>query len=539
MLGRVKSLDAILATAEKKSLHRSLGAFQLTMLGVGAIIGTGIFVLTAEAAQKAGPGMLLSFVIAGVVCAVAALCYSEMASMVPVSGSAYTYSYAVMGELMAWMVGWALVLEYAVAAGAVSVGWSGYFVGLLREYLGVALPPELVNANALIAQIQLAFGAAPSEELTTAMQVGGYINLPAFLIALLVTWLLVIGTRESAFVNAVLVVVKITALTAFVVLALPVMNSENFEPFAPLGFAGISAAAASIFFAYVGFDAVSTAAEETKNPQRNMPIGLIGSLAICTVFYLLVASGVIGTVGATPLLDEAGKGIQPGDATGMAAACAQIANEAVVCSKEALAWTLREIGWRQIGNLVGLAAGLALPSVVLMMMFGQTRIFFVMSRDGLLPAALSKIHPKYHTPHVVTIITGIGVALFAALFPVGALADISNSGTLFAFAMVAIAVMVLRRTDPGRTRPFRTPAVYIVAPVAIIGCVYLFFSLSWYTLSLFAGWAVFGLLIYFLYSRHHSHVGRGLVEVHEDDAGIPPQPVPPMPGAPTPGGEQA
>jgi len=539
ILDRIKPLDAILATAEKKSLHRSLGAFQLTMLGVGAIIGTGIFVLTAEAAQKAGPGMMLSFIIAGVVCAVAALCYAEMASMVPVSGSAYTYSYAVMGELMAWMVGWALVLEYAVAAGAVSVGWSGYFVGLLREYLGVALPPELVNANALIAQIQLAFGAAPSVELTTAMQVGGYINLPAFLIALLVTWLLVIGTRESAMVNATLVVVKITALTAFVILALPVMNSENFEPFAPLGFAGISAAAASIFFAYVGFDAVSTAAEETKNPQRNMPIGLIGSLAICTVFYLLVAAGVIGTVGAEPLLDEAGKGIAPGDATAMAAACSQIANEAVVCSKEALAWTLREIGWRQMGNLVGLAAGLALPSVVLMMMFGQTRIFFVMSRDGLLPEVLSKVHPKYHTPYVVTIITGIGVALFAALFPVGALADISNSGTLFAFAMVAIAVMVLRRSDPGRTRPFRTPAVWFVAPVAIVGCIYLFFSLSGYTLGLFAGWAAFGLVVYFLYSRNHSHVGRGLIEVHEDDTDIPPQPVPPLPGAPTPGGEQA
>ena len=539
MLGRVKPLDAILATAEKKSLHRSLGAFQLTMLGVGAIIGTGIFVLTAEAAQKAGPGMMLSFIIAGMVCAVAALCYAEMASMVPVSGSAYTYSYAVMGELLAWMVGWALVLEYAVAAGAVSVGWSGYFVGLLREYLGVALPPELVNANALIAQIQLAFGAAPSAELSTAMQVGGYINLPAFVIALLVTWLLVIGTRESATVNAILVMVKVTALTLFVILALPVMNSANFEPFAPLGFGGISAAAASIFFAYVGFDAVSTAAEETKNPQRNMPIGLIGSLAICTVFYLLVAAGVIGSVGAQPLLDASGKGIQPGDATAMAAGCANIASEAVVCSKEALAWTLREIGWQQIGNLVGLAAGLALPSVVLMMMFGQTRIFFVMSRDGLLPEVLSRVHPKYHTPHVVTIITGIFVALFAALFPVGALADISNSGTLFAFAMVAIAVMVLRRVDPGRARPFRTPAVMVVAPLAIIGCVYLFFSLSGYTLELFAGWAILGLLVYFGYSRSHSHVGRGIVETHEDDPGIPPQPVPPMPGAPTPGGKQA
>ena len=516
MFGRVKPLDAILATAEKKSLHRSLGAFQLTMLGVGAIIGTGIFVLTAEAAQKAGPGMIVSFIIAGAVCAVAALCYSEMSSMVPVSGSAYTYSYAVMGEMLAWMVGWALVLEYAVAAGAVAVGWSGYFTGLLREFLGLDLGTT--------------FTAGPID--------GGLFNLPAFLISLLVTWLLVLGTRESAAFNAVLVTIKITALTLFCILALPVMNTEHFRPFAPLGFSGISAAAASIFFAYVGFDAVSTAAEETKDPQRNMPIGLIGSLAICTVFYLLVASGVIGSVGATPLLDASGKGISPGS-TELAAACAAQAKEVVVCSKEALAWTLREIGWKQIGNLVGLAAGFALPSVILMMMFGQTRIFFVMSRDGLLPERLSKVHPKYHTPHVVTMITGVFVALFAALFPVGALADISNSGTLFAFAMVAIAVMVLRRTDPKRHRPFRTPAVGVVAPLAILGCLYLFFSLSAYTLELFAGWAVIGLVVYFGYSRHHSHVGRGLVEVHEDDAEAPPQPVPPLPGAHTPGYKDA
>ncbi|MBA3055163.1 MAG: amino acid permease [Sphingomonadales bacterium] len=538
MLGRVKSLDAILATAERKSLTRSLGAFQLTMLGVGAVIGTGIFVLTAEAAQKAGPGMILSFIIAGAVCAVAALCYAEMSAMVPVSGSAYTYSYAVMGELLAWMVGWALVLEYAVAAGAVAVGWSGYFVGLLREYAGVSLPPELVNADALIAQVKLAFGAADTDAIQTAIATGGYMNLPAFLIALLVTWLLVIGTRESAAVNAVLVAIKVTALTLFVILALPVMQSSNFEPFAPLGIGGISAAAASIFFAYVGFDAVSTAAEETKNPQRNMPIGLIGSLAICTIFYILVASGVIGSVGAQPLFDASGNGIAPGS-TDFAAACAAQGSQVVVCSKEALAWTLREIGWRQIGNLVGLAAGLALPSVILMMMFGQTRIFFVMSRDGLLPEFLSKVHPKYHTPHVVTIITGVVVAVFAALFPVGILADISNSGTLFAFAMVALAVMILRRTDPARHRPFRTPAVALVAPLAILGCVYLFFSLSAYTLELFAGWAVLGLIVYFAYSRKHSHVGRGVVEVHEDDAETPPQPVPPMPGAPTPGGTQA
>lgn len=512
IFGRIKSLDAILATAEKKSLTRTLGAFQLTMLGVGAIIGTGIFVLTAEAAQKAGPGMMIAFIIAGFVCAVAALCYAEMSSMVPVSGSAYTYSYAVMGEMLAWMVGWALVLEYAVAAGAVSVGWSGYFVGLLREFAGIDLPASLT--------------LGPID--------GGIVNLPAFIIALLVTWLLVIGTKESAFINAILVAVKIAALVLFCVLALPVMKSANFEPFAPLGFGGISAAAASIFFAYVGFDAVSTAAEETKNPQRNMPIGLIGSLGICTIFYILVAAGVIGTVGAQPMLDAAGNGIAPGSKE-LAAACANIGSQAVVCSKEALAWTLREIGWRQVGNLVGLAAGLALPSVVLMMMFGQTRIFFVMSRDGLLPEKLSKVHPKYGTPHVVTIITGVFVAFFAALFPVGALADISNSGTLFAFAMVAIAVLVLRRTDPGRRRPFRTPAVILVAPLAVAGCLYLFFSLSFYTLALFFGWAALGLIVYFGYSRSHSHVGRGVIDTPETSSDAPPLPVPPLPRTPTPG----
>ncbi len=502
---RVKPLDAILRTAEKKSLTRSLGAFQLTMLGIGAVIGTGIFVLTAEAAQKAGPGMMISFIIAGVVCAVAALCYAELASMVPVSGSAYTYTYAVMGEMLAWTVGWALVLEYAIAAGAVSVGWSGYFVGLLNNFAGIHIPESLASG--------------PSG--------GGIINLPAMIIALLVTWLLVIGTTESARVNAVLVGVKVLALTVFVALAVPVMKSANFEPFAPLGFSGISAAAASIFFAYVGFDAVSTAAEETKNPQRNMPIGLLGSLAICTVFYLLVAAGVIGSVGAQPMMDAKGIGLDPGSSA-LTAACNTIQNNAVVCSKEALAWTLRSIGWSQIGNLIGLAAGIALPSVILMMMYGQTRIFFVMSRDGLLPEKLSSIHPRFHTPHVITIITGIFVAFFAAFFPVGALADISNAGTLFAFAMVSIAVMVLRRTDADRVRPFRTPLVNVVAPLSIIGCIYLFYSLSGYTKMLFFGWAAVGLVVYFLYSRGASHVGRGLTEVHELDDDVPPTSVPPI-----------
>ncbi len=482
---RIKPLDEILANAERKSLHRSLGGFQLMMLGVGAIIGTGIFVLTAEAAQKAGPGMMASFVIAGFVCAVTALCYAELASMVPVSGSAYTYSYAVLGELVAWIVGWALILEYAVAASAVAVGWSNYFVGLIESSFAVDIP--------------LAFSKGP--------YAGGVINLPAVVISLLVTALLYIGTKESARVNAVLVVIKILALTMFIALAWPVMNSDNFEPFAPLGFAGVSAAAASIFFAYVGFDAVSTAAEETKDPQRNMPIGLIGSLALCTVFYLLVSGTAIGAIGAQPIIDAAtGQGLQPGSRE-MAAACAQAVNSgALACSDEPLAHVLREIGWVKLSRLIGLAAFLALPSVILMMLFGQTRIFFVMSRDGLLPDAFSKVHPKFKTPYVITLITGVGVTIAAAFLPVGRLADYSNSGTLFAFFTVALGVMMLRRSDPNRPRSFRAPFIWLVGPLALAGCVFLFISLPLETQTVFLFWSLGGLVVYFLYGYRRSQM---------------------------------
>lgn len=480
IFGRVKPLDAILATAEKKSLTRTLGAFQLTMLGIGAIIGTGIFVLTAEAANKAGPAMMISFVIAAVVCGLAALCYSELASMVPVSGSAYTYSYATFGEIIAWIVGWALVLEYAIAASAVSVGWSGYMVGLVENIFAIEVGNDFVAGP---------FDANP-----------GIVNVPAMLIALLCMALLLIGTKESARFNAILVAIKVSALMLFLVLALPAMNAENFQPFSPNGFfakevvdpitnnmvtVGVAAASASIFFAYVGFDAVSTAAEETINPQRNIPIGLIGSLAICTVIYMLVAAGATGAVGA-----------QPGGELSQ--------------SKEALAFVLNEIGHGWAGKLVAISAAIALPSVILMMMFGQTRIFFVMARDGLLPDVFSKLHPKYGTPHVVTICTGVFVALFAALFPVGKLADISNSGTLFAFFTVAVGVMILRRTNPDRPRPFRTPLYFLVCPLAAVGCVFLFFQLSGYTELMFLGWTTIGLVVYFLYSRRRSHVGRGI-----------------------------
>ncbi len=517
MFHRVKPLDAILATAEKNSLHRSLGAFQLTMLGIGAVIGTGIFVLTSEAAQKAGPGMLLSFVVAGFVCAVAALCYSELASMVPVSGSAYTYTYAVIGELMAWMVGWALILEYAVGASAVAVGWSNHAVGLLRG-LGINFPTALSNADALMAKIQLAFGAEASPDLQAALVAGGWINVPAIVVSVLVTWLLIIGTTESARVNAVLVAIKILALTVFCALTIPVAKATNFEPFAPTGGAGIFGAAASIFFAYVGFDAVSTAAEETKNPQRNVPIGLIGSLFICTLFYLLVASGAIGAIGAQPEM-AAGVPLAPGSAE-MAGRCASIvaggALEPLVCSREALVHVLDTIGWPVIGRLVGLAAVLALPSVVLMMMFGQTRVFFTMARDGLLPARLASVHPRYRTPHVVTIVTGIAATAAAAFLPVGKLADYSNSGTLFAFFMVALAVMVLRKTDPNRKRPFRTPGVYVIAPLAIVGCIGLYLSLPLTAILVLPIWGAIGLLIYYGYSYKRSYLGRGVVDADGD-----------------------
>ena len=495
---RIKSLDAVLATAEKKSLYRSLGPVQLTLLGIGGVIGTGIFVLTAEAAQKAGPGMMMSFVIAGAVSAVAALCYAELAAMVPVSGSAYTYSYAVLGELVAWLVGWALILEYAVAASAVSVGWSGYIVGLLAH-----LPHPIVIPTAL--------AAGP--------YAGGVVNLLAVFVALAITVLLVIGTRESATVNAVLVAIKLLALTAFVWLALPVVKSGNFHPFAPLGTSGVISAAASIFFAYVGFDAVSTAAEETKDPQRNLPIGLIGSLAFCTVIYLLVAVGTIGSYGAQPVFGAGGEVLEPGSMA-LQARCGSLAVQPLVCSKEALAHVLRSIHHPLVGNLLGLAAGIALPTVILMMMFGQTRIFFVMSRDGLLPEILSRVHPRFRTPHVVTWITGIAVAFAAAFLPVGELADISKAGTLFAFAAVSLAVMVLRHTQPERKRPFRSPAIYLFGSLSVVGCLVLFIFLPWQAKALFPIWSLAGLVFYYAYGYRHSHVGKGHPEVPElaDDA---------------------
>ena len=485
-LFRKKKVADILKASEQAQLdgHESLGKHlkvrDLTAFGIAAIIGAGIFSTIGEASSNGGPAVIFLFIFTAIACGFAAFAYAEFASMVPVAGSAYTYSYVAFGEIIAWIVGWALVLEYAIAASAVSVGWSGYMVGLVENIFAIEVGNDFVAGP---------FDANP-----------GIINVPAMLIALLCMALLLIGTKESARFNAILVAIKVSALMLFLVLALPAMNAENFQPFSPNGFfakevvdpitnnmvtVGVAAAAASIFFAYVGFDAVSTAAEETINPQRNIPIGLIGSLAICTIIYMLVAAGATGAVGA-----------QPGGELSQ--------------SKEALAFVLNEIGHGWAGKLVAISAAIALPSVILMMMFGQTRIFFVMARDGLLPDVFSKLHPKYGTPHVVTLCTGVFVALFAALFPVGKLADISNSGTLFAFFTVAVGVMILRRTNPDRHRPFRTPLYFLVCPLAAAGCVFLFFQLSGYTELMFLGWTTIGLVVYFLYSRRRSHVGQGI-----------------------------
>jgi basic amino acid/polyamine antiporter, APA family len=491
---RVKTLNQTMEGAERKSLQRSLGPLQLTLLGIGSTIGTGIFVLTSEAAQLAGPGMAVSFIIAALVCGIATLCYAEMAAMMPVSGAAYAYAYSSFGEFWAWGVGWALVLEYAITGSAVAVGWSGYLVGLLKNsFLHLTLPAAL----------------------SSGPYAGGIVNLPAVFISALMTLLLVRGTKESARVNAFFVAIKVSVLGFFIVLSLPLLKSGNFHPFAPLGVGGIVGASASIFFTFVGFDAVSTAAEETKNPQRNVPLGLFGALGVVTSIYVLVAVGAIGAYGAQPLFAASGSPLLPGSVA-LTAQC-EVASSSthipLVCSHEALAHVLRQVGHPFFGNLLGFAAFLALPSVILMMIYGQTRIFFVMSRDGLLPSRLSRIHPRWHTPHIMTFATGAAVTLAAAFLPVGRLAAIANSGTLFAFLIVSLAVLRLRHTDPQRIRPFRVPAVWVIAPLSAIGCILLFLFLSTEAKLVLPIWSAIGFVLYAAYGLRKSNLARESLRV--------------------------
>ena len=462
-LKRRKSLDAEQSIGGGSRLKRTLGWPHLVGLGVGAIVGTGIYTLVGESAGIAGPAVILSFIIAGTVCACAALAYAEMSTMMPVAGSAYTYTYAVAGELPAWIIGWSLILEYTVVCAAVAVGWSGYATGFLKS-MGIDLPPEL----------------------TQGPYAGGLINLPAVVIVFVVTGMLLFGLRESATVNAIFVVLKIAALLVFMVIAFRAFDSSHFHPFMPYGFGaygpddarrGVMAAAAIIFFAFYGFDAVSTAAEETRNPGRDLVRGILGSMFVCTIIYIGVAAAALG---ALPFTDFAS-------------------------SPEPLAHVLRTLGSPVAANIIAGAAIVAMPTVLLAFFYGQTRIFFVMARDGLLPPRLGGVSGR-GTPVAMTLATALVVSLLAALFPLRRIVELANAGTLAAFIAVSCCVMALRVLEPARARVFRVPLVWVVGPVAVAGCIYLFFSLPGLTQRYFVIWNSVGIVVYFLYSMHHSRL---------------------------------
>ena len=449
--------------AAHQRLIPTLGWPHLVALGVGAIVGTGIYTLIGTGAGMAGPAVMISFAIAGAVCAAAALCYAEMATMMPQAGSAYTYSYAVMGETTAWVIGWSLILEYTLVCAAVSVGWSGYAIGLLTSVWPDA--PQALLAGPHVS--------------------GGFVNLPAVIIALAVGGLLMLGTRESARVNFVLVLIKLLALGTFVVLALPAFNAENFNPFMTHGWTelgpkdaklGILPAAALIFFAFYGFDAISTAAEEVKRPERDLTIGIVGSMALCTAIYMVVA---LAAIGAVPVQDFA-------------------------ASNEPLAYVLRTLNHPLAAAAVGWAAVIAMPTVIMVFMYGQSRVFFAMARDGLLPTGLAKVSAKRGTPVAVTLLTAVLAAVIAGFLTLKDIAELANAGTLAAFVAVALSVIILRFREPHRPRRFATPWWPVVAPAAIIGCLYLFWSLPDKTKIYFVIWNAIGLVVYLVYSRRKS-----------------------------------
>ncbi|RNB55054.1 amino acid permease [Brevibacillus gelatini] len=457
---RKKSVASLMAQVESRQLKKTLGAFDLTMLGIGAIVGTGIFVLTGvAAAEHAGPALVLSFVLSGLACVFAALCYAEFASTVPVSGSAYTYSYTAFGELVAWMIGWDLILEYGVASAAVASGWSGYAQGLLAGF-GIHLPVALTNA----------FDASK----------GTIIDLPAVVIIFVITLLLMKGTRESARFNTLMVIIKVAVILLFLIVGIGYVKPENWSPFMPFGFAGVATGAATVFFAFIGFDAVSTAAEEVRNPQRDMPIGIITSLLVCTLLYIAVSLTLTGIV--------------PYDMLNV---------------KNPVAFALNYVKQDWVAGFISLGAIVGITTVLLVMMYGQTRLFFAMSRDGLLPAVFSQVHPTTQVPRKSTLIVGILVAIFSGLLPLNKLAELTNIGTLFAFILVSIGVVVLRRTNPELRRAFRTPFVPLVPILAVLFCGYLVYSLPAVTKIGFLGWLAAGAVVYFLYGRRHSHLRDG------------------------------
>ncbi|WFR76934.1 amino acid permease [Janthinobacterium sp. NFX145] len=457
-LFRTKNLDDMIAHSKKPGgLAKVLGPFDLVLMGIGAIVGTGIFVLTGTGALTAGPALSLSFVVAAVACCFAALCYAEFASTVPVAGSIYTYSYATLGELAAWMIGWDLLLEYGLAAAAVSVGWSGYFQSLLSGF-GIALPVALTAAP----------GALPG--VTT------FINLPALVIMLALTAMLGWGVRESARLNNIMVAIKVGVVLLFIIFGARHVQPANWQPYMPFGYHGMLSAAALVFFAFIGFDAVTSAAEEVKKPSRDLPIGIIGSLAVCAVLYVVVSAIMTGIVPYQKFL-----GVD-----------------------HPVSLALQYAGENWIAGFVDLGAILGMTTVILVMAFGQTRIIFAMSRDGLLPKRLSTVHPRFHTPFFATWLVGIVFGLIAAVIPLNILAELINIGTLAAFTMVSIAVVVLRKKRPDLPRAFRCPGVPYVPALAVILCVGLMTFLSWVTWLAFSIWLVIGLVIYFGYARRRS-----------------------------------
>lgn len=473
-LTRRRSIDTITAFEHGARLKPTLSWPHLIALGVGAIVGTGIYTLIGVGAAKAGPAVMLSFLIAGAVCVFAALAYAELATMMPASGSAYTYSYAALGEAIAWIIGWSLILEYSLVVSAVAVGWSGYFNGFL-DSMGWGLPPWLKSGP-------------------VGTDTPGLINLPAVLIVGVVAGLLIVGMRESATINAVLVVVKVLALAAFVAIAVPHFDASHFSPFMPFGFGktetvvdgetvsvGVMAAAAIIFFAFYGFDAVSTAAEETKNPGRDLTIGIVGSMVVCILIYLVVAAAAIG---AMPYGEFAASG-------------------------EPLAHIARTLGSDFAATIIAGAAIVALPTVLLAFMYGQSRIFFVMARDGMLPRRLAEVSEKRGTPVLMTGLTAILMAVIAGLFSLGELAALANAGTLAAFIAVGASLMVLRRREPARERLFRAPLWPLVGLGCIGGCLYLFLSLPVSTQLNFFIWNGAGLVLYVLFARHNTRLAKG------------------------------
>jgi basic amino acid/polyamine antiporter, APA family len=458
---RKKNVGDMVAETQKKegSLQKVLGAMDLTALGIGCIIGTGIFVLTGiVAAEHAGPALILSFIISGFTCIFAALCYSELASSIPVSGSAYTYSYVAFGELIAWIIGWALVLEYGLAASAVASGWSGYFQGLFNG-LGIHLPTAITSAY------------NPEK--------GTFIDIPAICIVMLITYLLSCGMQKSARINNIMVIVKIVIVLLFIVVGVWYVKPSNWTPFMPFGFSGVATGAATVFFAYLGFDSVASAAEEVKNPQRNMPIGIIASLVICTGLYIIVSLILTGIVPFTQL-----------------------------DVKDPVAFALRYIHQDGAAGLVSIGAITGMTTVLLVLIYAQSRLFFAMSRDGLMPKGMSKVDSIKKTPIANTWVTGTIVAIFGGLIPLDKLAELVNIGTLFAYIVVAIGVMVMRKTQPELHRPFKVPFVPVIPIIAVLCCGYLILQLPSTTWIGFGVWLIIGLFIYFGYGIKNSNLQK-------------------------------